>query len=562
MLKKLLIFIRLYNPKSAIRDPQLKNPQSENPQSAIRNPQLTTAFVLLPAFALLGWISWNMAIKSDDAYITFRVARHLADGQGMVYNPGERWQVSSTPLYTLLLAGTRAVTGAEIDTASRVWEFVFLVIDALLLGWILVDLGYAEWAWLAPLLFLTEPTIVSFSKGMEMALFAAFSLATLIALRRRRPLLTAAFLAGTVLTRLDGLILGVLVAGVSLGREWHGLSAWFGREWYRLVTCTTPGRWLKVTAAQFAVFAALTLPWFAIAWVYFGHPLPVTISHKLGQVHAMSIVTFGPEFFKGLLWSRFVIAAPGLERGIPIPNFAVVPFAIGAVILLLRRGPRFRGTGASRPSYWLVEWWALALAVYAAAGMPYYPWYPYPLYTAGAAIVAVGIVAMITRPMRLATGRARWIVGVAACLVIVARGVQLVEPWPYLTLLSIAPENSQLRNGKALVAIARDLDRRAPPDAVVAAFEVGYLGYFSERRILDLTGLTSPLTSAERTSHSLRIVMNRQADYLVIEKDVYDQYAAPIRQEFEAAYRIEKTFFDPFMNEKMLVFARANAARI
>ena len=41
----------------------------------------------------------------DDAYITFRYARNLADGLGLVYNPGE-WVLGTTaPLWAIVLAG-------------------------------------------------------------------------------------------------------------------------------------------------------------------------------------------------------------------------------------------------------------------------------------------------------------------------------------------------------------------------------------------------------------------------------------------------------------------------
>src|SRR2546427_11263191 len=41
----------------------------------------------------------------DDAYITFRYARNLAEGLGLVYNPGE-WVLGTTaPLWAMLLGG-------------------------------------------------------------------------------------------------------------------------------------------------------------------------------------------------------------------------------------------------------------------------------------------------------------------------------------------------------------------------------------------------------------------------------------------------------------------------
>ena len=49
----------------------------------------------------------------DDAYITFRYARNIVEGQGFVYNPGVRTLGTTTPLYTLLMAAIGAITGSE-----------------------------------------------------------------------------------------------------------------------------------------------------------------------------------------------------------------------------------------------------------------------------------------------------------------------------------------------------------------------------------------------------------------------------------------------------------------
>ena len=46
----------------------------------------------------------------DDAFITFRYARHLLAGAGFVYNLGERVLGTTTPLYTGLMAAILALT--------------------------------------------------------------------------------------------------------------------------------------------------------------------------------------------------------------------------------------------------------------------------------------------------------------------------------------------------------------------------------------------------------------------------------------------------------------------
>jgi hypothetical protein len=46
-------------------------------------------------------------------------------------------------------------------------------------------------------------------------------------------------------------------------------------------------------------------------------------------------------------------------------------------------------------------------------------------------------------------------------------------------------------NGE-MVAVAQWLDQNTPPDALIAAHDIGAIGYFTRRPILDLAGLISP----------------------------------------------------------------------
>jgi len=65
------------------------------------------ACTLLVALAVAVRLIYGPNIR-DDAYITLRYAANLASGYGFVYNPGEAVLGTSTPLYTLFLAGLKA----------------------------------------------------------------------------------------------------------------------------------------------------------------------------------------------------------------------------------------------------------------------------------------------------------------------------------------------------------------------------------------------------------------------------------------------------------------------
>src|SRR5512143_3310217 len=86
----------------------------------------------------------------DDPYITYRYAYNLTRGTGFVYNPGERVQSTTTPLFTLLLAALSLVWGDLPHLA--------IFIGALSLGagglllWLLADTWQAPWAGWAGLL--------------------------------------------------------------------------------------------------------------------------------------------------------------------------------------------------------------------------------------------------------------------------------------------------------------------------------------------------------------------------------------------------------------------------
>ena len=73
--------------------------------------------------ALLGgWILWSFFVAADaqrfhndDAYISFRYSRHIADGLGPVWNPGERVEGQRFALLALPVEpGQRSVVRAQL----------------------------------------------------------------------------------------------------------------------------------------------------------------------------------------------------------------------------------------------------------------------------------------------------------------------------------------------------------------------------------------------------------------------------------------------------------------
>src|SRR2546421_2455442 len=146
----------------------------------------------------------------DDAYITFRYARNLAEGLGLVYNPGE-WVLGTTaPLWAILLgAGYRVgltdlpwlatAISALCDAAST----ALLVYLGLRMGWRPVGAALVGLAWAI------NPMSIAFATGgMETSLFVLMTLATLTLVASARSATLAGAIAGmATLVRPEGALL-------------------------------------------------------------------------------------------------------------------------------------------------------------------------------------------------------------------------------------------------------------------------------------------------------------------------------------------------------------------
>src|SRR2546422_5472766 len=72
-------------------------------------PRLTAPAVLLLPAALVVTMGWLHRWVSDDAFIDLRVVHNLLHGHGPVFNPGERVEAYTSPLWVAVLAAAKTV---------------------------------------------------------------------------------------------------------------------------------------------------------------------------------------------------------------------------------------------------------------------------------------------------------------------------------------------------------------------------------------------------------------------------------------------------------------------
>jgi arabinofuranosyltransferase len=400
------------------------------------------------AAAVATSVTWARALDylSDDAFISFRYARNLARGEGLVYNPGERVEGYTNFLEVVVLAGLHRA-GADLVTTGRGLSLASAA-AGVLLAWALALRGLRRWpavALVASGLVAVNPYFAAWAgAGLESTLFAALLAASALPLlgaevTRGRFLAASGLALLLSLTRPEGVALyGVLGA-------WAALAA----------PGDLRGR-LRVLGPGFAVFAGVGVLYFAARWSYFGDPLPNTFHAK--SAFTLRHVERGLAYLRDFGRNPFVLCA--------------LPLVVAGTWTALRRR--------------LVPLVALPLAVLALVvaeggdGLPMYR-FVVPAIPFLAALAALGC--------EVAGERLGPRPGLALGLC-----VAVVVGW-----LSFYPNrDSQLLNFlyqrdhevPTWSAAGRALGRAFPPDTTVAVVPIGAVGYYSDLRILDMVGLT------------------------------------------------------------------------
>ena len=425
--------------------------------------------------ALLTALSLLHAVRigiNDDAYITYRVARNLAGGFGPVFNPGERVLSITTPGYMLLLAAT-SVFSQDFVALALLWNGLAL----LALGALLIDASEAGStarppalaalaATVAVALTLSNP-LLNAAVGMETPLYLAALLAVFAAYRRalaqparsqRWLLATAVAAAAAFLIRPDGLLAG-LVVGV------HWLATQRRVPWRAL-----------------ALGLLLTLPWVLFAWGYYGSPLPNTLAAKITQGLPDREGQWGRQLWEiGRAW----VAANPLAAALALVGLAAA--------VRLTAGFRYVPTQPAgvRVRRLMLLWAALYIAIHVALRVRGYFWYYLPLLPVAALLAGDGAAGVVRWLARLRQNGQPWR---SAQLLLVA-GLLVVLFYPALPATRALasrdlPGQRQMayeRSGLLLRALCQQ-----PGQEPVGMAEIGILGYISDCRVLDFSGLLQP----------------------------------------------------------------------
>lgn len=446
------------------------------------------AFLIAALGAAAGIIFLLTDALVDDAFIYLRVVDRLWNGQGWSYNPGERVNACSSLLYPLLLLALRTL-GWDGPQLLKVAQALGVLLAALALYWPQRRFS-RPLAFAVGLLPLVEPRLLA-AAGLETGMLVAAVALSIAAFGSGRLWLAGAAAGLAALLRLDALALPFV------------FIAWVLVNDRRL-------EWRPLAGAALVVGTAA-----ALAHSYFGAVLPQSVAAKIAQSNP--------------LWSAHTSWLLAWAQNLFLP-WLTLPLALAALPLC--------GAGNRRAVYQALLLLGLfgltQVLVYGAMQAPVgYYWYFVPGNLGVYALTAAALMELSARFGRLKISSAAAPMGTVAQI-----SGTLALLFFFLLLLSAVPPYRMAQNYRDLSAWLKE---HSAPNEWLASAEIGYVGYYSERPIIDMNGLLDQGASAHLKEGRLSWWLETRSPEWVVthtprylgepieqfwDKDVYDSFAA------------------------------------
>lgn len=482
--------------------------------------------LFLVGLALLGL--WQTARfyggTYDDVFLAYRYARNLLAGHGFVYNPGENFLGTPAPLFVFLLVLAKRILrfldivqiGGLISGTALTLCALFIYLLARRFGQRLVGVVAAFFVLFNPLILMTL--------GGETPIYLMLISASFYSYSSDRHPIAGLLLALALLTRGEALIPTVVILCHSV-----------------LTTRRIPWR-------AMAVFFAILAPWLLFCFAVFGSPLTQSLAAKMAQRRA----GFGPFMPGAIFWVKDVVF-----HGKRLTMAFVPLIVLGALGCLLR----------ARSWLPFFAWIAAQTAGYLVLDLPFFHWYiahiglgvavlcglaaAAPLWLRSSDVKKARPVAVLDSSSRVRVVRGAGMALVSLCLILSATVViEAVETHGGGQQAS-PPNLIYMRTGKWLA-------QHTTPTASVAYVEIGQIGYYSNRKIVDVLGLVTPGV-AKRVAKGdfLWVYLAYQPDY-VIYNDLWEPWIGVVREQdwFQEAYYEVEQIEQPGYPVPLIIYQR------
>lgn len=457
-------------------------------------------------------LSYRCGFPLDDAWIHQTYARNLAHSLEWSFLPGKPSTGSTSPLWTVLLA-----PGYWLGLNPLIWSNLLgwlLLVGLSLLAYHGIRVLFPDFKryaiWMGVVVCFEWHMVWAAVSGMETLLAATiYFLALLYMLKPGHSWWITGFLAGMcVWVRPDGITILLLAA----------ICLWTSR--------TTNRKWIFDTINLGLGFLIVILPYLLLIYLISGDWLPATfyakqaeyaelqstsIVSRVLQQASLPLIGVGVLLLPGFLYS---LAASIIKRQWWQVAAMVWIFAFG-LLYAIRLPVTYQHGRYLMPAMPVFWFWGLIGSIYMIHSMKFH--YLYARVLTRSWLLSMVLLLVVF-----------WVLGSTA----VARDVRFIE--------------------SEMVDTAVWIENNTNQDTRIAAHDIGAMGYYSNRYILDLAGLINPevipfIRQQERLGEYLE---ENDVDYLVTFPGWYPE----LGKNLPVVYRNEQGYSPVLGGENMVVY--------
>ena len=406
--------------------------------------------IILISFILIGY--WH--VQQDDSYIFYSYAKNLTNGNGYVFNPGEKICATTSPLYTILLfliySLVKSFPFISLPLVGHLIGIICLFLTSIFSIIILKKEKFEAVPFLFPVFFLANPLIKN-AVGMETFLTVMLIFLSFYFYANNKFVATSLVCSFAVFSRPDSILIFIIFIMDYIRQKKRPPSLKF-----------------------FSVFIFVLLPWFLFSKLYFGKILPSSLGVKLGQTKSGRWGS-GFLFLKGL-WSS------STWNGDIIKYIFLILLII--CIFILAKYYRYISSKKKRIILLLLIYNFIYLMAYGLIlNPPAYPWYYTPFAVGISLIFALSLESFITYySQSKRTGTLKYIIYTLITVFIIGLLLPLKTKFDPVTA-----------KHECYKLTAIWLNENAHNGASVGANEIGVLRYYYKKgAVIDGLGLVTP----------------------------------------------------------------------
>ena len=414
-------------------------------KSLSRRSIIIISLILAVVCAYLAYEAKNYTL--DDALIYYRYIENAIEGNGLVYNAGEKFNGLTSPFYTYISL-IAAFIFRDIPATQTVMSALFLFLASFTALKILNREKLSAAIVMIPPLMIVSARFFYLTFGMETPLFMFLAMLNLYLFMRKKYFLLGIFAGIMFLTRGESLFL-ILSLLIFYWIRHKKLPDW------------------KI----FIIPVLLVLGNYTFNYFYYGDFLPHTLSAKIQQGGSGLWRTW--PFFRV---KHIIIDEPWSIYG----SFSVYLFPLLVLISII--GVFFNFT-KSLPVRILSIFLVFYTLFYSILQVPAYPWY-YTIYYLCAMIFAgYGLNSIYNFFKKGLPGTetiGKWATAFFFLILFI--------PLFTYSFMTLEEERGNLGYKEAALWIKENTS----PDAKIACVEIGHIGWYSDRYIIDILGLVNP----------------------------------------------------------------------